>query len=90
MTDQERSPTFSSDEPPLIRGGSESVHLVTRHRASASSWRHADRAVDSACNHYDDACAGEITGLECRVLPDGRVEFHTELALSTKFRPAAT
>ena len=91
MTDQERSPTFSSDEPPLIRGGSESVYLVTRHRASGLSWRHAaDRAVDSACNHYDDARVGEITGLECRVLPDGRVEFHTELTLSTKFRPSAT
>jgi 1-acyl-sn-glycerol-3-phosphate acyltransferase len=90
MTDQVRSPDFSSDDPPLIRGGSESVYLVTRHLAAGLNWRHAaERAVDDGCRHYDDARVGEITELRCRVRPDGSIEFETELALSTKFRPGA-
>jgi 1-acyl-sn-glycerol-3-phosphate acyltransferase len=89
MTDQERSPDFSSDDPPLIRGGSESVYLVTRHHASGLSWRQAaERAVDAACNRYDDARVGEVGGLRCRVLPTGQIEFAVELQLSTKFRAA--
>ena len=88
MTDQQRSPDFASDEPPLIRGGSESVYRVTRHRATGLSWHHAaDRAVNDACSHYDDARVGEVSTLRCRILPDGVIHFETELALSTKFRP---
>jgi 1-acyl-sn-glycerol-3-phosphate acyltransferase len=87
MTDQERSPDFSSDEPPLIRGGSESVYLVTRHRAAGLSWRHAaERAVDDGRRHYDDARVGEIAKLRCRVQPDGELLFEAEIALSTRFR----
>ena len=41
LTKQQRSNDFSSDEPPLIRGGSESVYLVTTHRAAGLSWRQA-------------------------------------------------
>jgi 1-acyl-sn-glycerol-3-phosphate acyltransferase len=89
MTDQERSPDFASDEPPLIRGGSESVYLVTTHRASGLSWRQAaERVVDTACNHYDDARVGEVNAMSCRLLPSGQVEFTAELKLSTKFRAA--
>jgi 1-acyl-sn-glycerol-3-phosphate acyltransferase len=88
ITDQPRSPDFASDEPPLIRGGSESVYRVTRHRATGLSWRHAaERAVDDVCNRYDDARVGEVTELRCRVQPSGELHFETELALSTKFRP---
>jgi hypothetical protein len=88
MTDQPRSPDFASDEPPLIRGGSESVYRVTRHRATGLSWRHAaERAVDDGCKHYDDARVGEVGELSCRVTPSGEIEFVTELRLSTKFRP---
>jgi 1-acyl-sn-glycerol-3-phosphate acyltransferase len=88
MTDQPRSPDFASDEPPLIRGGSESVYRVTRHRATGLSWRHAaERAVDDVCNSYDDARVGEVTELRCRVQPSGELHFEAELALSTKFRP---
>ncbi len=87
MTNQPRSNDFSSDEPPLIRGGSESVYLVTRHRAAGLSWRQAaERAVDDACNNYDDARVGEVHRLRCRVLPTGQIEFDAELKLSTKFR----
>ncbi len=89
MTDQERSPDFASDEPPLIRGGSESVYLVTTHRSTGLSWRQAaERVVDAACHRYDDARVGEVHGLSCRVLPSGQIEFTAELTLSTKFRAA--
>lgn len=88
LTDQARSPDFSSEEPPLIRGGSESVYRITRHRAAGLSWRQAaDRAVDAGCNHYDDARVGEVSQLSCRVMPSGDIHFETELALSTRFRP---
>lgn len=90
MTDQERSPDFSSDEPPLIRGGSESVYLVTNHRATGLSWRQAaERAVDTACNRYDDARVGEVGSLACRILPNGQIEFSADLQLSTKFNAAS-
>lgn len=72
MTDQERHPDFSSDEPPLIRGGTESVYLVTTQRAGGLSWRQAaERAVDAHCNRYDDARVGEVAELRCRILPSG-------------------
>jgi len=88
MTDQQRSPNFASDEPPLIRGGSESVYRVSRHRAGGLSWCHAaERAVHDGCRHYDDARVGEVADLRCRVMPDGDMHFETELSLSTKFRP---
>lgn len=90
MTDQDRSPDFASDEPPLIRGGSESVYRVTRHRAAGLSWRQAaERTVDDVCHHYDDARVGEVGRLQCRLLPSGQVEFTAELHLSTKFRGGA-
>lgn len=90
MTDQTRSPEFSSEAPPLIRGGSESVYLVTTHRATGLTWRHAaERAVDDGCNHYDDARVGEVLCLRCRIMPDGELEFDTEITLSTKFRRPA-
>lgn len=90
MTDQDVSPDFASDEPPLIRGGTESVYRVTAHRGSALSWhRAAELAVDDACGRYDDARVGEVSELQCRVLPTGQIEFNAELKLSTRFRPAA-
>jgi 1-acyl-sn-glycerol-3-phosphate acyltransferase len=87
MTNQQRSDDFASDEPPLIRGGSESVYRVTTHRATGLSWRQAaERVIDDACNHYDDARVGEVSELRCRVLETGQIEFGAELKLSTKFR----
>jgi 1-acyl-sn-glycerol-3-phosphate acyltransferase len=87
MTDQDVSPDFASDEPPLIRGGTESVYLVTCHRGSALSWhRAAELAVDAGCRRYDDARVGEVSRLHCQVLPTGQIEFGAELKLSTRFR----
>ena len=52
MTAQPRSADFASDREPLIRGGSESVYLVTSHKATGLSWRHAaERAVDDGRPH---------------------------------------
>jgi 1-acyl-sn-glycerol-3-phosphate acyltransferase len=87
MTDQQRSAEFASDDPPLIRGGSESVYLVTTCHASGLSWHQAaERIVDDACNHYDDARVGEVRRMRCEILPNGQIEFTTDLALSIKFR----
>ena len=62
MTAQERSTDFSSHEPPLIRGGSESVYRITTHGATGLSWRHAaERAVAEGCRNYDDARVGAIS-----------------------------
>lgn len=81
---------FASDEPPLIRGGNESVYRV--HRVGGSSlldWESAaQRAVAAACRQWDDARVGEVVGMACRVLPDGRVAFSTELKVSVKVREA--
>ena len=90
MTAQERSPDFSSHEPPLIRGGSESVYRITTHAATGLSWRHAaERAVAAGCTKYDDARVGAISEFRCRVLPSGEIAFETEIRLSTRFRGAA-
>ncbi len=87
MTNQTRSDDFSSNDPPMIRGGTESVYRATRHGATGLSWRHAtERAVDDVCRSYDDARVGEVKRLRCRVMPSGEIEFETELSLSTKFR----
>ncbi len=87
LTDQKRSAEFAGREPPLIRGGSESVYRVVRTRAASTGWARAtDLAVGSACGRYDDARVGELTRLACRVGPDGTVSFETDLALSIKQR----
>ncbi|HUF99606.1 MAG TPA: lysophospholipid acyltransferase family protein [Ilumatobacter sp.] len=85
MTSQQRSSDFSSDRPPLIRGGSESVYLITSHKADGLSWRHAaERAVDDGRRTYDDARVGEVRALTCRIGTNGELEFQAELALSTR------
>jgi 1-acyl-sn-glycerol-3-phosphate acyltransferase len=89
MTAQPRSSDFASDREPLIRGGSESVYLVTSHSANGLSWRHAaERAVDDGRRTYDDARVGEVRALSCRIGSDGELEFNAELSLSTRLRAA--
>jgi len=89
MTAQPRSSDFASDRLPLIRGGSESVYLVTSHKASGLSWHHAaERAVDDGHRTYDDARVGEVCALSCRIGSDGELEFEAELSLSTRLRGA--
>jgi len=85
MTPQAQSPHYSSDEPPLIRGGSESVYMVHRLRSTDTSWgRAARRSVTYACNRYDDARVGQVKGLQCQIGPDG-ISFEAELAISTRY-----
>lgn len=87
MTAQPRSSDFASDRPPLIRGGSESVYLVTSHKANGLSWRHAaERAVDDGRRTFDDARVGEVRALSCRIRSDGELDFEAELSLSTRLR----
>jgi 1-acyl-sn-glycerol-3-phosphate acyltransferase len=87
MTSQRRSSDFSSRQPPLIRGGSESVYRLTTHGATGINWRHAaERAVAEGCRKYDDARVGAVHELRCRVLPSGELAFETELTLSTRYR----
>ena len=85
MTPQERSSEFADDEPPLIRGGSESVYQVHRFRTTSDSWAtSARRSVQEACTRYDDARVGQVKGLRCLVEPDG-LSFELELAVSTRY-----
>lgn len=87
LSGQERSADFSSDEAPLIRGGSESVYRVRSLSADGLSWRHAaERVVADAGLRFDDSRVGEVATLRCRVLADGGLRFETELSLTTKFR----
>ena len=59
---------------------------MTTHRSTGLSWHQAtERAVDAACRRYDDARVGEIGRLRCRMLPNGQIEFETDIKLSTKF-----
>ncbi len=85
MTPQTQSQEYASDEPPLIRGGSESVYMVHRFRAADRSWgASAQRSVSRACTRYDDARVGQVKAMRCLISPDG-VSFETDLALSTRY-----
>ncbi len=87
MTNQDRSNDFTSGEPPLIRGGSESVYQVHRFTSGASGWADAATSiVADACNSYDDARIGGVRSMRCRVLPDGGMRFEIDMAVSTRFR----
>ena len=86
MTDQERSAEFASDEAPLVRGGSESVYLVERHRAGGTGWREAAaHVITDVCTSYDDARVGEVRRLQCRLDAAGEFCFDIELGLTTRF-----
>ena len=93
LTGQPVSDDFASDEPPLVRGGNESVYQVHRIAGTGASWAQAARfAVGSSCAQFDDGRVGEVRRLACVVQPDGAVRFATDMAVSTKFRaptPAA-
>ncbi len=81
------STDFASDEPPLIRGGNESVYEVRTMVGRGASWRQAARfAVDDACGRHDDARVGEVRGLRCDLETNGSIRFTAEMAVSVKFR----
>lgn len=81
------SDDFASDEPPLVRGGNESVYRVHHVGGTGSTWAQATRfAVNSACRQFDDGRVGEVRRLSCLVQADGAVHFSAEVAVSTKFQ----
>ena len=87
LSGQPASADFASDEPPLIRGGSESVYEVRRLVADGASWQQGARlAVAQACHHHDDARVGEVRRLSCHVEPTGSIRFVTEMTISVKVR----
>lgn len=86
MTPQDRSDDYASDEPPLIRGGSESVYLVRRYRSAGTSFADSARqSVHEACSRFDDARVGKVGRMRCVVRGES-LDFVTELAVSTRFR----
>lgn len=88
LCERPTSDDFASDEPPLVRGGNESVYQVHRVGGVGASWRQgAGFAVSELCGRYDDARVGEVRALSCRIDADGSVRFAAELSVSVKFRP---
>jgi 1-acyl-sn-glycerol-3-phosphate acyltransferase len=91
LSGQQMSDDFAGDEPPLVRGGTESVYEVHTIGGLGATWAQAARfAVAAACNEFDDGRVGEVRKLSCTIEPDGAVRFVTEVAMSTKFRPDPT
>jgi 1-acyl-sn-glycerol-3-phosphate acyltransferase len=86
LSGQPVSDDFASDEPPLVRGGTESVYRVHTVGATGANWAQAARfAVARACGDFDDGRVGSVRGLSCNVTHDGTVRFTAEVAVSVKF-----
>ena len=82
------SDDFASDEPPLIRGGNESVYQVHNVTGRGATWHQAAKfAVAEVCGRHDDARVGEVRRLQCHIDRDGSVRLTTELAISVKYLP---
>jgi hypothetical protein len=82
------SDDFASDEPPLIRGGNESVYQVHRVTGRGVTWHQAAKfAVAEICVRHDDARVGEVRRLQCHIERDGAVRLTAELAISVKYQP---
>ena len=91
LSGQPVSDDFASPEPPLIRGGNESVYRIHAVGAVGASWAQAARfAVSGVCREFHDGRVATVRRLGCRVMPDGAVRFSTEVDVSVKFqsRPA--
>lgn len=82
------SDDFASAEPPLVRGGNESVYRVEVVGAVGASWSQAARfAVGEASIQFDDCRVATVRRLGCDVQPDGAVRFATDVDVSVRFRP---
>lgn len=80
------SDDFTSEEPPLVRGGTETVYQVHTVGARAASWAQAARfAVAGVCGRFDDGRVGEVRRLRCAIGADGTIRFDTDLAVTTRF-----
>ena len=85
------SDDFASDEPPLIRGGNESVYEVRRVVGRGTSIRQAARfAVEQSCGRFDDARVGEVRQIRCDVDESGSLRFSAVMTISVKFNPNGT
>ena len=88
LSGQATSDDFASGEPPLIRGGNESVYQVHHLSARAASWQQAARfAVGRVCLRHDDARVGEVRRLRCELDADGSVRFSADMSISVKYQP---
>jgi len=88
LSRQAVSDDFASPEPPLVRGGTESVYQVhTRGGVGATFAQAARFAVAGACSQFDDGRVGSISRLGCRIQPDGTVRFEAEVDVSVKYQP---
>jgi 1-acyl-sn-glycerol-3-phosphate acyltransferase len=81
------SDDFASDEPPLIRGGNESVYEVRHMVGRGATWQQAARfAVAKTCGRFDDGRVGEVRALRFEVDPSGSMRVAADLAISVKYR----
>ena len=90
LSGQAVSDDFASPEPPLVRGGTESVYQIHAVGAVGASWAQAARfAVGGVCREFADGRVATVRQLGCRVMPDGAIRFATEVDVSVKFQPTA-
>ena len=89
LSGQAVSDDFASPEPPLVRGGTESVYQVHTVGGVGASWAQAARfAVGGVCGQFDDGRVGTVRRLACRIHADGAVRFAAEVDVSVKFQPS--
>ena len=86
LSRQSVSDDFASDEPPVLRGGSESVYEVVRIIGeSTTSWASAAGVgVGHVCSRWDDARVGEVAELSCRIDSLGQLSFVADMRVSIK------
>jgi 1-acyl-sn-glycerol-3-phosphate acyltransferase len=90
LSQQPVSDDFASPEPPLVRGGTESVYQVHTVGGVGATFGQAARfAVAGVCSQFDDGRVGSVRKLGCRIQPDGTVRFAAEVAVSVKYQPEA-
>lgn len=88
LSGQPVSSDFASPEPPLVRGGNESVYEVHTLGGVGATFAQAARfAVGGVCSQFDDGRIGTVRRLGCRIQPDGTVRFSTEVSVAVKFQP---
>jgi hypothetical protein len=88
LSRQPVSRDFASSEPPLVRGGTESVYAVHHVVGVGASFAQAARfAVQDVCSAFEDGRVGRVQWMGCRVDADGTVRFAAEVATSVKFQP---
>ena len=88
LSGQLMSDDFTSREPPLVRGGNETVYQVHAVGGVGATWAQAARfAVADVASQFADGRVGTVRRLGCQLLADGSLRFATEVDVSVKFRP---